>query len=137
MKELLIERCKQLAVYLLETYGEFFPFAFGIIDGAVVSVADDSPDEHPESTTVIADLEKTYRLLYEEGHKFSAVCICVDVVITDPETGKKTDELQIRIHISGDRPIDCYVAYEINSGKVVLSTVYETPGSFSFFRHVQ
>jgi hypothetical protein len=82
------------AVQQIERHGEFFPLAAAVAaDGELRSVATLLEEEHPVSTDVIDDL---YRVLSEMAvsGEIRAAGVCMDVLVTLPDTGTKTDALR-------------------------------------------
>ncbi|HTN46347.1 MAG TPA: hypothetical protein VL098_08380 [Flavipsychrobacter sp.] len=135
MKEKLIEACKDFALQLLNDFGEFYPFAFAIASDkeTIVSVVTESDDnDKPKSGDEIVALESTFHILGKE-HDFEAVCICVDVLIVEPDSNEKRNCIEIRIDTKSGSPTNCYIPYNIEGGKVILSKSFEKGGTFLFF----
>ena len=139
IKNKLIKDCKTIAAKLTEEYGEFFPFALGVIreDETFVDVMPEEEDIIPNSLDVLKELEETFAELHPE-YDFIAVCICLDVIVTDHDTNTKTDCIEIRIDMINGGSTNVYVPYTIsNKGKVLFGAPYEEGASFQFFSYTR
>ncbi len=140
IKNKLIKDCKTIAAKLTEEYGEFFPFALGVIreDETFVDVMpDEEGDEDMTNEDVLTELEETFTELHPE-YDFIAVCICQDVVVTDDDTNTKTDCIEIRLDMINGGSTNVYVPYTISDkGKVLFGTPYEEGSSFQFFSYAR
>lgn len=136
IKNKLIKDCKTIAAKLMEEYGEFFPFALGVIreDETFVDVMpdDEGGDEIPKSTDILKELEETFEELHPE-YDFIAVCICLDVIVTDDDTNEQTDCIEIRLDMINGGSTNVYVPYTITKNKVSYKPQYEEGASFRFF----
>lgn len=140
IKNKLIKDCKTIAAKLTEEYGEFFPFAIGVIreDETFVDVMpDDEGDEDLTNEDVLQELEDTFEELHPE-YDFIAVCICQDVIVTDDDTNENTDCIEIRLDMINGGSTNVYVPYTISDkGKVAFNTPYEEGSSFQFFSYTR
>lgn len=140
IKNKLIKDCKTIAAKLTEEYGDFFPFALGVIreDETFVDVMpDDEGDEDLTNEEIVKELEETFTELHPE-YDFIAVCICQDVVVTDDDTNEDTDCIEIRLDMINGGSTNVYVPYTISDkGKVLFGTPYEEGSSFQFFSYTR
>ncbi len=140
IKNKLIKDCKTIAAKLTEEYGEFFPFAIGVIreDETFVDVMpDEEGDEDMTNEDILQELEETFTELHPE-YDFIAVCICQDVVVTDDDTNEDTDCIEIRLDMINGGSTNVYVPYTISDkGKVLFGTPYEEGASFQFFSYTR
>lgn len=140
IKKKLTEDCKTIAANLMEEYGEFFPFALGVIreDETFVDVMpDEEGDEDMTNAEVLEELEETFEELHPE-YDFITVCICQDVIVTDDDTNENTDCLEIRLDAVDGGCTNVYVPYTISDkGTVLFGTPYEEGASFQFFNYTR
>ena len=138
IKNKLVKDCKTIAAKIMEEYGEFFPFALGVIreDETFVDVMpDDEGDDDMTNEDIVKELEDTFEELHPE-YDFIAVCICQDVIVTDDDTNENTDCIEIRLDMIDDGSTNVYVPYTINKDKVSYKPPYEEGNSFNFFSNL-
>ncbi|MCB0699513.1 MAG: hypothetical protein H6551_07660 [Chitinophagales bacterium] len=130
----LILECRKLAIHCLEQYGEFYPFAYGIVeaDRTLVTIEPNLDSEHPSSSEVINNLVESFNTLNKEHH-FLAVCICADVKVKENNTVQ--DAIEIRLDTKEGVTVNVYLNYTIENSSVTTTDAYETAGSFCFFEH--
>ena len=121
-----------MAKSLLEGFGEFYPFSFGEKkDDQVINVAARMQDEHPKSIDVIAELEEAL-VNADKVHSFVAVCICSDVLLTQPKG--TSDASQIQFSEKGKEPTNLFVPYRRDENdKVDFLPHYKEEGDWNFW----
>lgn len=138
IKNKLVKDCKIIAAKIMEEYGEFYPFALGVIreDETFVDVMpDDEGDDDLTNEDVLQELEDTFEELHPE-YDFIAVCICQDVIVTDHDTNENTDCIEIRLDMIDGGSTNVYVPYTITKDKVSYKPEYEEGNSFNFFSNL-
>jgi hypothetical protein len=99
------------AVQQIERHGEFFPFAAAVAaDGELRAVLPQMDEEHPQSTDVIDDLYRVLSAKAASG-EIRAAGVCVDVLVTLPDTGTKTDALRADLEHAADDPVRVFLPY--------------------------
>jgi hypothetical protein len=73
MKGILIAECRRFAIELLNTYGEFYPFGFALLEDGktVVSLAPEMESDYPTSNAVLESLKRNFQILYKIKTTFS------------------------------------------------------------------
>jgi hypothetical protein len=94
-KDKIIAVCVAQARSLLEEFGEFYPFAFGVTDDndELISVSTVLDNDFPDSVDLMNSLKNALQVSHIENN-FSGVCICIDTTITSIK-GEKNDAIQI------------------------------------------
>ena len=97
---------------MLNEHGEFYPYAVALdSDGTMEAVTPDVETDDPDVGDVLVALHEGLREQAAEG-AIRASAIAADVTLTDPDSGKTTDAVQVELdHADGD-PVDIYVPYE-------------------------
>jgi hypothetical protein len=112
------EEIEQLLQYLLpfaeerlNREGEFHPYAAMLgVDGELKSVSA-AAGEDPNVADLLVALHAELRGQAAEG-AIRASGIAADVTITDPDSGKTTDAVQLELDHADAQAVDVYVPYE-------------------------
>ena len=129
----LVNVCCDQAHELLQSAGEFYPFAFGFSpQNGVIPVMTYFGEEFPTSLQVLTNLKKALAVSHQKHH-FSEVAICSNVQLRDHITQELHDAIQICVDsIYAANKFDFYQTY--NLGEKIN---YETPvvefGTLCFF----
>ncbi len=125
LEERLVEICIDQGENLLNEFGEFYPFAFGIKqDGSINSISTYFEKEFPEIQEFISHLEKTINVSHHASH-YKGVVLCTNVITTPPYSNEKLDALSIRIDLLN--AVKCYfLPYVFLNSKVDFLDLYCT-----------
>jgi hypothetical protein len=126
----LLNAAVEVASELLESNGEFDPFALALQgDGKVIHLEAENVEEEAEAETLVENLRQTLR---ERLPELRAIAVVADVTVEDEEAEAMTAAVSIQMeHINSD-PIDCFVPYEINGDELEMADLVGEPGT----RHV-
>jgi hypothetical protein len=113
---------------MLGEQGEFYPYAAKMAtDGEVSAVAADTGDDNPDVGDLLVKLHAVLREQAAEG-SIRASGIAADVTLTDPDSGKTTDAVQVELdHAEGDA-VDVYVPYESAGDRVKFGELVAAEG---------
>ena len=127
----LLNAAVEVATELLESNGEFDPFALALQgDGKVIHLEAENIEEEAEAETLVENLRQTLR---ERLPELRAIAVVADVTVEDEEAEAMTAAVSIQMeHINSD-PIDCFVPYEINGDELEMSDLVGEPGTRHIF----
>jgi len=116
------------AEQMLAKEGEFYPYA-AIVDaqGEVTAVATYEGDEHPDVGDLLVTLHDQLRERAAEG-AIRASGIAADVTLTDPESGKTTDAVQVQLDHADAEAVDIYAPYERQGDEVKFGELVAAEG---------
>jgi hypothetical protein len=118
------------AKQMLETYGEFIPFAATMsANGEVTSVGGDIGDEHPKSQDMIDFLTDVF-LNQALAGEIKASGICIDARVIPPGDTEKTDAILARLEHRDGEAVDVYLPYR-KSGpdKITYGDLFASEGT--------
>lgn len=127
----LLNDAVEVAAELLESNGEFDPFALAMLgDGKVLHLEAENGEEEPlDAEQLVESLRNTLR---ERLPELRATAIVADVTVEDEDEEAMTAAISIQMeHVNGD-PVTCFLPYEINGENVELADLVGEPGE----RHV-
>ena len=127
----LLNGAVEVASELLESNGEFDPFALALLgDGKVMHLeAENADDDDVDAEALVASLRNTLR---ERLSELRAIAVVADVTVEDEDEEAMTAAISIQMeHVNGD-PVTCFLPYEINGESLELSDLVGEPGE----RHV-
>lgn len=102
----------------LQKNGEFFPFASVMLqNNEIEMIATHNGDEHPESQTVINDLNEILIKGANEGIN-KATCLVYMSMISNTETNEKFDVVSFNLDHKDNYSIIVVFPYTIETGKV-------------------
>jgi len=127
----LLNAAVEVASELLESNGEFDPFALALQgDGKVIHLEAENVDEDAEAETLVENLRQTLR---ERLPELRAIAVVADVTVEDEEAEAMSAAVSIQMeHINSD-PIDCFVPYEINGDELEMADLVGEPGTRHIF----
>lgn len=127
------ERCNQLlgpaldfAEQMLNKHREFFPFASALDSGGnVVLVATWSGSDKPSAPDLIEEHKAALRHGAQSG-EYQTTAIAVDMMVTDPLTGKKQDAVGVFLEDKQDYAVEVYFRYKFE-GLFKKKVCFESP----------
>lgn len=131
----LIDVCRDQAKRLLEEFGAFYPFAFGLnADGTIRPISTYFGEDEPSVEDVLLHLEKA--LVVADNKELAEVAICLDVLTVPPGQQSKKDVLEIRLDYKDKPNSTIYIPYskEINGG-VYFDQSFEAEGYYSTLKN--
>lgn len=129
----LFTHCKHQAKALLEEFGEFYPFSFGLTTaGVIVPVDQYDGNEYPSSEEVIAGLYHALKIA-GQNRRFMAVMICVDIRTNIPGSEIMIDALQLRCYQREQASMYQYASYVLTEGKVHFGEEFWEFNNSEFF----
>jgi hypothetical protein len=132
--EILKQHIIKYAESYLKEFGEFYPFGVTMdIKGSIKPFDTYFNDENPTSLKVIESLEKAYKTFLETNQReYEIISICLDVSVVHPNSGNKTDALEIRINYKPNQSINYYVPYKKNeNGTIFFQKEYSEAGTLN------
>jgi hypothetical protein len=107
--------------------GEFYPYAAMVAADGELKSGSAAEGEDPDVADLLVALHQELRDLAAEG-SIRASGIAADVTLTDPDSGKTTDAVQLELdHAEGDA-VDVYVPYESASEGVRFGDLVSAKG---------
>lgn len=120
--------CEQLMNYLLpylerflQEAGEFYPIgAIFTSDGEMRSIAGYDAREHPPSEYIISIIRDGF-VEYANNGTIKATALAYDVLVTDPDTGRKHDAIAFELDHIERYSVIVYFRYDLDGGTLILS----------------
>jgi hypothetical protein len=132
LDDLLDESCKT-AIHFLEKSHEFFPFAVvAAVPGERQHVQAYDGRERPPSEDVLRLLVAGLRERAERGELLAAA-LTREVCLTDRLTGEKTDAIAVALEHRNAAPIECFIPYRFEDGRVVCGEISAHVGTSQVF----
>ena len=131
--DLLLTEGMNLARQLLETSGEFYPFAVVLDRDNLVQHVQAYPDETPEVSAVLDHLTHGLRhSVVSDGYR--ALALVRHVLVTDVEAHTKADAVSVALEHSLGHSVQCFVPYSRSEeGEYAFGDVRAVPRVRSIF----
>jgi hypothetical protein len=112
--ETLMNALVPVAEGMLRKYGEFYPYGgCMMLDGSVTQIgACDSDTDHPKSSDLLFVLRDSFREMARQ-RRCKAVALVFNVSITLPNSGEKTDAIQLNIEHAEGYAVEVFFPYRL------------------------
>jgi hypothetical protein len=135
--EALMNDLLPFAKQMLAEHGEFYPYGgFMRSDGSIVHVGAKHPaTRHPPSVDLLDILKQGLRENADD-EKMIAAAIVADVRVIPPDTGKKSEAIQVTVEHRDSYCADVFFPYRLDeSHKPEFGKVFAQAGERSIFTH--
>lgn len=119
---------------MLSEHGEFFPFG-GVMTAKreIISIAASDGRENPPSQRLVDLMTESFQAK-AKSREYCATAIVVDVRVTVPSTGKKSDAIQIRLDHEDGISVEVLLPYELDrKGTLIYGEMFTQEGSSIIF----
>jgi len=134
--EVLVNELLPLAKRMLSEFGEFYPYGgYMKLNGEIVHVgARDPKTAHPKSKDLIRILKRSFSEIAKNGQA-KAIAIVFDVRISLPNSGDKTDAIQVNVEHAGNYAAEIFFPYRVANKEVIFGKTLAQEGEYEFFGH--
>jgi len=134
--ETLMNAVLPLAEKMLRQYGEFYPYGgYMKPDGTIVELGATDPDtDHPKSKDLFYVLRSSLQDLAERN-QCKAVAMVLSVTVTLPNSGRKSDAIQVCIEHSEHYSAEVFFPYQLIENRVVYGERFAQRGKAEVFAH--
>jgi hypothetical protein len=123
------------AEQMLNEHGEFYPYAAALdSEGELSAVGAEVGDDAPDVGEVLVALHQGLREQAAEG-AIRASAIAADVTLTDPDSGKTTDAVQVELDHAEADAVDIFVPYETEPEGIKFGELVAAEGREPVFAH--
>jgi hypothetical protein len=132
--EKLMNAILPLAERMLNECGEFYPYGgYMKPNGEVVQVgAKDEDTEYPKSKDLLFILRDSFSEAASAG-KCKATAIVFDVRVELPDTGKKSNAIQVCVEHADGYSAEVFFPYAIEGSRLVYGTTFAQEGKHEIF----
>lgn len=120
------------AEQMLSEHGEFYPYAATMDTGGEVQSVSAAGDERPDVGELLLALHAELRDQASQG-AIRASGIAADVTLTDPDSGKVTDAVQLELDHAETDAVDVYVPYTSGDDGVEFGELVAAAGQAPIF----
>lgn len=126
MNELLNDAV-EVASELLESNGEFEPFALALLgDGKILHLeAENADGNEVDSDQLVEHLLETLR---ERLPELRATAVVADVTLENEDAETVTSAIAVQMEHINDEPVTCFLAYEFRGDALELADLVSEPG---------
>lgn len=123
-----------LAERMLRDHGEFYPYSgYMRPNGEIVLIgAQDTDTERPKSKDMIYVLRTSLAEMASRG-KCKAIGIVLDVRVSTPGTGTKSDAIQLCLEHEDGYSAEVFVPYDFRAGGVSYRAMFAQQGKNEIF----
>ena len=132
--ERLMNSLLPLAETMLRQYGEFYPYGgYMKPDGTIVDVgAEDRDAEHPKSKDLIYVLQRSFQEMARAA-KCKAVAIFFDVVVNSPNSGIKSNAIQVCLDHEDGYSAEVFFPYRLANNEILYDEAFAQQGEEAIF----
>lgn len=132
--EVLMNEILPVAERMLQKYGEFYPYGgYMKPDGTIVHIgANDADTDRPKSKDLLYILRSSLREM-ADGKECKAVALVFDVSTTLPNSGQKSDAVQLTIEHEGGYSVEIFIPYRVADGDVIYGETFVQQGKHEVF----
>ena len=132
--EVLMNAILPVAERMLLRYGEFYPYGgYMKPDGTVAHIGANDPDtDRPKSKDLLYVLRSSLREM-ADGRRCKAVALVFNVSTTLPNSGQKSDAVQLSIEHEGGYSVEIFLPYRVTGGEVVYGETFVQQGKHEVF----
>jgi len=120
------------AEQMLSEHGEFYPYAATMDPGGEVQAVSAAGDERPDVGELLLALHAELREQASQG-AIRASGIAADVTLTDPDSGRVTDAVQLELDHAETDAVDVYVPYTSGDDGVEFGELVAAAGQAPIF----
>ena len=131
--EQLLNYLLPFAEQMLSKHGEFYPYAATMDAGGEVQAVSAAPDEQPDVGDLLLTLHAELREQASRG-AIRASGIAADVTLTDPDSGKVMDAVQLELDHAETDAVDVYVPYETEDDGIKFGELVAAAGQAPIFQ---
>jgi hypothetical protein len=133
--EMLMNAVLPVAERMLREYGEFYPYGgYMEASGGIVHVgAHDEDTDHPKSRDLLYVLRDSLAAR-ARAKQCKATAIVFDVLVDVPETGRRSDAIQICLEHADGYCAEVFIPYEIAAtGRIIYGSTFAQQGKHEMF----
>ena len=132
--QLLLNEVLPFAEQMLREHGEFYPYGgFMKLDGSIAHVgASDLDTDRPKSQDLIQILRNSFQDM-AQANQCKAVALVFDVRVTIPDSGLKSDAIQVCLEHKDGYSAQVFFPYQINNDDVVYGDTFAQQGNREVF----
>ena len=123
-----------VAEKMLRKYGEFYPYGGCMkLDGSITHIGATDPDtDRPKSKDLIYILRSSIREMADR-HECKAVALAFNVSITLPNSGQRSEAIQVCIEHVGDYSVEVFLPYRLTDGEIAYGETFVQKGKHEVF----
>lgn len=123
-----------VAERMLTQHGEFYPYGGCMrLDGSITHIgAEDTDTAHPKSNDMLFVLKDSLREIAGRG-ECKAVVVVFDVSITLPNSGERSDAIQVNVEHEDGYSVEVFFPYRLADGELIYGETLVQQGKHEIF----
>ncbi|MBS1835679.1 MAG: hypothetical protein JST65_23380 [Acidobacteria bacterium] len=132
--ETLMNAVLPVAERMLTQHGEFYPYGGCMrLDGSITHIgAEDADTDHPKSKDMLFALKDSLREIAGRG-ECKAVAVVFDVSISLPNSGERSDAIQVNVEHEGGYSVEVFFPYRLADGELIYGETLVQQGKHEIF----